>query len=86
MQSSSTRKRAIKPTISNGDHDQEHALGTIEDPAPNGQQGDYRSQLEEANSNARAIFKIIEALGRVTSAAGSTHQNREDGQNRKTRS
>ncbi|MBV8678392.1 MAG: GAF domain-containing protein [Planctomycetaceae bacterium] len=68
MQSSSTRKRAIKPTISNGDHDQEHALGTIEDPAPNGQQGDYRSQLEEANSNARAIFKIIEALGRVTSA------------------
>ena len=68
MRSSSPRKRAIKPTIGNGDHDQEHALGTIEAPAPNGQQGDYRSQLEEANSNARAIFKIIEALGRVTSA------------------
>jgi methyl-accepting chemotaxis protein len=68
MRSSSTRKRAIKPTTSNGDHDQEHALGTIEDPASNGQHGDYRSQLEEANSNARAVFKIIEALGRVTSA------------------
>ncbi|MBV8610413.1 MAG: GAF domain-containing protein, partial [Singulisphaera sp.] len=68
MRSNSPKKRAVKPTLGNGDNDLEHALGKIEAPAPNGQQGDYRSKLEEAGSNARAIFKIIEAQSRVTSA------------------
>jgi methyl-accepting chemotaxis protein len=75
MRSSSPRKPATKPAAGNGasngngngNHKREHALKTIEVPAPSSRKGDARSRLEEANANAEAIFKIVEALGRVAS-------------------
>src|SRR4051794_1244278 len=71
MRSDRAKKRTAMPPMgngrSNGSHDEEHALGTIEAPGSSAPRGNYRTQLEESNSNARAMFTIIEALSRVSS-------------------
>jgi methyl-accepting chemotaxis protein len=75
MRSSRPGKCAIAPANGsgkgngngNGKRGEEHALGTIEAPSSGVQEGEGRSTLDEANSNAQAVFKIVEALVRVTS-------------------